>query len=75
MVVRMRRQLKTWLVRVAVLAIAMVPMAGCGGSDSDGGGPAGPQTTGAGTTVAPTTTAGPTTTVAPTTTVGPTTTT
>jgi hypothetical protein len=56
----MRRQLRTWLPRVAMLAVLAGAAAGCGGSDSDGEGPAEPQTTSGGG--ATTTTAGQTTT-------------
>jgi hypothetical protein len=70
----MQRQLRTWLLRVAMLAIVVAGISGCGGSDSDTEGPAEPETTGAATTVAPTTSVGPTTTVEPTTSAAPTTT-
>jgi hypothetical protein len=59
---RMRRQLKAWLLRVAMLTVVVVAMSGCGDSDSGDEGPAEPQTTGAATTtVAPTSTVEPTT--------------
>jgi ABC-type glycerol-3-phosphate transport system substrate-binding protein len=53
----MRNQLKAWLPRIAMLAV-LAGAAACGGSDSDGEGPAEPQTTAGGgvtTTIAPTT--------------------
>jgi hypothetical protein len=58
---QMRRQLKAWLLRVAMLTIVVVAMSGCGDSDSGGEGPAEPQTTGATTSGATTSTVGPTT--------------
>jgi hypothetical protein len=64
----MQRQLRTWLLRVAMLAIVVAGISGCGGSDSDTEGPAEPQTTVAPTSVGPTTTVEPTTSAAPTTT-------
>ena len=53
----MRYQLRTWLPRIAMLAVLAGAVAACG-SDSDGNGPAEPQTTAGGgvtTTIAPTT--------------------
>jgi hypothetical protein len=46
----MQRQLRTWLLRVVMLAIVVAAISGCGGSDSDTEGPAEPTTSAAPTT-------------------------